>query len=245
MKWFNVDYEKEKQQCKLNHTYGLVSAGLEKYIKENYVETPDNAEPASETMRAETQSQKFLRANGNVKDTSARPPKLFGSPAGKSVSAAGSNACAPAQAKKTADFSEMICDYAEPYADFSSEHESKLQERLKHVSDTFSEYLMYMIREKHMNNAEVWKRAIVDKKVFSKIKNNPDYHPNKLTALCLCVGARLNIDEARDLLARAGYTFSPCDLTDIIFSYFIENEIYDMIELDIQLEEHGLPCIIA
>ena len=87
--------------------------------------------------------------------------------------------------------------------------------------------------------------AIVDKKIFSKIKNNPDYHPKKMTALCLCIGAKLNLDESKDLLARAGYALSPCDKTDIIFSYFIENKIYDMIELDIQLEEHGLPCIIS
>ena len=104
---------------------------------------------------------------------------------------------------------------------------------------------MYLIQERKMENAEVWKRAIVDKKIFSKIKNNVNYRPNKLTALCLCVGAKLNLDETRDLLARAGYALSPCDKTDIIFSYFIENEIYDMIELDIQLEEHGLPCIIS
>ena len=96
-----------------------------------------------------------------------------------------------------------------------------------------------------MKNAEVYKRAIVDKKIFSKIKNNPDYHTQKRTALCLCVGAKLNLDETKDLLARAGYALSPCDKTDIIFSYFIENGIYDMIELDIQLEEHGLPCIIS
>ena len=127
---------------------------------------------------------------------------------------------------------------------FAQEHEDKLQERLRHVEDTFSEYLLYLIRERHMENADVWKRAIVDKKVFSKIKNNPEYHPQKLTALCLCVGAQLNLDETRDLLARAGYALSPCDKTDIIFSYFIENEIYDMIELDIQLEAFGLPCII-
>ncbi|MBO4838690.1 MAG: macro domain-containing protein [Lachnospiraceae bacterium] len=132
----------------------------------------------------------------------------------------------------------------EEVLDFASEHESKLQERIRHMSDTFSEYLLYLIKEKGMDNAAVYKRAIVDKKVFSKIKNNPDYHPQKLTALCLCVGACLNLDETRDLLARAGYALSPSDKTDIIFAYFIENEIYDMIELDIQLEEHGLPCII-
>ena len=134
---------------------------------------------------------------------------------------------------------------AEECLDFADGHESKLNERIKHLSDTFSEYLLYLIREKKMENAEVYKRAIVDKKIFSKIKNNPDYHPQKLTALCLCVGAKLNLDETKDLLARAGYALSPCDKTDIIFSYFIENEIYDMIELDIQLEEHGLSCIIS
>lgn len=131
------------------------------------------------------------------------------------------------------------------FLDFEGLHEGKLEERMKHISDTFSQYLLYLIQNKHMENADVYKRAIVDKKVFSKIKNNPDYHPQKLTALCLCVGARLNLDESRDLLARAGYALSPCDKTDIIFSYFIENEIYDMIELDIQLEEHGQPCIIS
>ena len=121
----------------------------------------------------------------------------------------------------------------------------KLTQRMKHMADTFPQYLMYLISEKGMENSEVYKRAIVDKKVFSKIKNNPEYHPQKLTALCLCIGAKLNLDESKDLLSRAGYALSPCDKTDIIFSYFIEHEIYDMIELDIQLEEHGLPCIIV
>ncbi len=123
--------------------------------------------------------------------------------------------------------------------------QSKLDERMKHLTDTFSEYLMFLIRSKGKSAVDVYTKAIVDKKVFSKIKNNPDHHPTKLTAMCLCIGAELNMDETRDLLARAGYALSPCDKTDVIFSYFIENGIYDMIELDIQLEEHGLKCIIA
>lgn len=127
---------------------------------------------------------------------------------------------------------------------FTQLHESKLEERMKHLTDSFSEYLLYLIEEKGMTNADVYKRALVDKKTFSKIKNHTDYHPQKMTAMCLCMGAKLNLDETRDLLARAGYALSPCDKTDIIFSYFIENQIYDMIELDIQLEEHGLSCLI-
>lgn len=132
----------------------------------------------------------------------------------------------------------------ENVSSFLEDHESKLEERMKHMSDTFQEYLMYLISEKKLKNADVYKRAIVTKQVFSKIKTNPQYHPDKSTAMRLCIGARLNIDETKDLLARAGYALSPCDKRDIIFSFFIEHEVFDMIEIDIALEEHGLPCFI-
>lgn len=125
------------------------------------------------------------------------------------------------------------------------QRQNALHERMRHLADTYQQYLLYLIEKKGMTNAEVYKRALVDKKVFAKIKANPEYHPKKITALCLCVGAKLNLDETRDLLARAGYALSPCDKTDVIFSFFIENRIYDMIEIDIQLEEHGLPCIVC
>lgn len=132
----------------------------------------------------------------------------------------------------------------EAYYDFLEEQELALQERMKHIADTFQEYLLYLIARKGLSNAEVYKRAIVTKQVFSKIKLNPDYHPDKSTAMRLCMGAKLNLDETKDLLARAGYALSPCDKRDIIFSFFIEREVYDMIELDIVLEEHNLPCFI-
>ena len=153
---------------------------------------------------------------------------------------------AAAQKESSLDaFGNSIYAEQTAYNNFIEEHESKLAELIRHRADTFSEYLLYLIKEKGLTNTEVYKNAIVDKKTFSKIKNNADYHPQKLTALCLCIGAKLNLDESKDLLTRAGYALSPCDKTDIIFSFFIENEIYDMIELDIQLEEHGLPCIIT
>lgn len=129
--------------------------------------------------------------------------------------------------------------------DFLVESESAIAERMKHLSDTFQEYLLYLIERKGLTNADVYKRAIMTKQLFSKIKKNPDYHPDKDTALKLCVGAKLNLDETRDLLARAGYALSPCDKKDIIFTYFIEHGMYDMIDIDIVLEEFGLPCFIA
>ena len=130
------------------------------------------------------------------------------------------------------------------YSDFLEENESALNERMLHMSDTFQQYLMYLINLKGMTNADVYKRAIITKQLFSKIKLNENYHPDKATAMRLCVGAKLNLDETKDLLARAGYALSPCDKRDIIFSFFIEHEVFDMIEIDIALEEHGLPCFI-
>lgn len=128
--------------------------------------------------------------------------------------------------------------------DYEDRLKRELDERMKHLSDTFTEYLLYLIEQQGMTNAEVWNRACIDKKVFSKIKNNVNYHPQKRTALQLCVGAKLNLDNTKDLLARAGYALSPSDIQDVIFSYFIEKEIFDILEIDIMLEEYGLPCII-
>lgn len=136
-------------------------------------------------------------------------------------------------------------DNDESYEEFIEEKESAIEERMKHISDTFAQYLFYLIEQKKLTNVDVYKRAIIDKRQFSKIKNNIDYHPDKGTALRLCVGAMLNLDETKDLLARAGYALSPCDKRDIIFSYFIERKIYDVMEIDITLEEYGLPCFIA
>ncbi len=130
------------------------------------------------------------------------------------------------------------------YDDFLKEKDGALERRMQHLSDTFQQYLFYLIEEKGISNVDVYKKAIITKRTFSKIKLNPDYHPDKSTAMRLCVGAQLNLDETKDLLARAGYALSPCDKRDIIFSYFIENKYYDMIEIDIALEEHGLPCFI-
>ena len=130
-------------------------------------------------------------------------------------------------------------------ADALEVDESALKERIKHTSDTFQEYLFYLIKLKGLSNPEVYNGSLITKQTFSKIKNNPDYHPDKATAMRLCVGTRLSLDETKDLLARAGYALSPCDKRDIIFQFYLENEVYDIYAIDISLEENGLPCFIV
>ncbi len=217
---------------------------LEAYIDRNYVEEKREEEYGDVYVG----SVPFGSGYDAPRAAGAKPDKRRSKPASKKSFFGMAPMLSPmlpaAKESIPSDEARDFCDAEEASFDVESDV-SKLDERMKHLSDTFSQYLMFLIEEKGLKNADVYKRAIVDKKIFSKIKNNPDHHPQKLTALCLCIGARLNLDESKDLLARAGYALSPCDKTDIIFSYFIENEIYDMIELDIQLEEHGLPCIIS
>lgn len=151
----------------------------------------------------------------------------------------------PKAEKSSAQIADCQMMDTAAYEEFLEESESALNERIRHMGDSFQQYLMYLIERKGLTNAEVYKRAFVTKQLFSKIKLNPDYHPDKATAMRLCVGAGLNLDETKDLLARAGYALSPCDKRDIIFSYFIEREVFDMIEIDIVLENYDLPCFIV
>lgn len=227
-----------------------ISSNLQSYIDQNYVEEKkkEEYEYGTRLMR----SASLAMAPGQKREEKRRPSDLFGKILGSQKnSRKGMDEASEMSAKMSAPMPEPMiakpvyeADEALETVDFSL-HEDKLKERIAHLTDTFSQYLLYLIQEKGLENAQVYKDAIVDKKTFSKIKNHPDYHPQKQTALCLCIGARLNMDETKDLLSRAGYALSPCDKRDIIFSYFIENQIYDMIELDIQLEEHGLECIIT
>ena len=220
---------------------------LEAYIDLNYVQLKREEEYGDGWFAASVAREEAAKPEKLEKPSRklfGRADKLFTRPRRPSAQA---EMAAEPEEKSYASETNLFAS-SSSFADNDAaieEMERKLAERMAHMSDTFPQYLLYLIAEKGMGNAEVYKRAIVDKKVFSKIKNNPDYHPQKLTALCLCIGAKLSMDETKDLLARAGYALSPCDKTDIIFSYFIEHEIYDMIELDIQLEEHGLPCIIT
>lgn len=137
---------------------------------------------------------------------------------------------------------------AEQKLDFDDDYlgidEDALDERVKHVTDTFSEYLLYLIKIKGLKHVDVYTDALVTKQTFHKIKKNPHYAPKKDTVLRLCIGAKLSLDESKDLLARAGYAFSPCDVQDIIFKFYIENEAYSMVSIAISLEDHGLPCYI-
>ena len=118
-----------------------------------------------------------------------------------------------------------------------------LDDVMKNLSETWSESLLRMITEKGYEDTEVYKRANVDRKLFSKIRSNKDYKPKKTTAVAFALALRLNLDETKDFIARAGYAFSPSSKFDLIIEYFIENEVYDFMTINIALFEHEEPLI--
>lgn len=113
-----------------------------------------------------------------------------------------------------------------------------LRERLRKRDKSFAHKLFDWIDERGMTDVECYKKANVDKKTFSKIKCNPDtYRPSKQTAVAFAIALQLNLEETQDLLASAGLTLSRSFVFDEIIRYFIQEEVYDIFEINEALFE--------
>ena len=109
---------------------------------------------------------------------------------------------------------------------------SGLDEALAHLDTGFSETLLKLIDRSGKKDAEVYKKANVDRKLFSKIRNNPDYKPSKPTAVAFAIALELSLPETRDLIARAGYALSASSKFDVIIEYFIMQRDYDIFKIN-------------
>lgn len=136
----------------------------------------------------------------------------------------------PLSDRQTNASSEAVCEQASMSL-LDALRDRSLADLLDRKSETFSEMLLRLIDEKGMTDVEVYKRANIDRKLFSKIRKK-DYVPKKATVFALIIGLRLNMDEARDLLSRAGFAFSESLRFDIIIEYFIEHNRYDIYEIN-------------
>ncbi len=107
-----------------------------------------------------------------------------------------------------------------------------LNDRLRHLDAGFSETLLTRIDRSGKKDSEIYKRANVDRKLFSKIRSNPDYRPSKPTALAFAIALELDLNETRDLIARAGYALSRSSKFDVIIEYFISQRNYNIYEIN-------------
>ena len=121
--------------------------------------------------------------------------------------------------------------------------QGSLEDVMNNIGETFQQRLLRMIDEREYTDAQVYKKALLDRKLFSKIRCKEDYNPSKKTVLALALALELNLDETIDLLARAGYALSPSSKSDLLVEYCILKEKYDLIDVNALLFHYGLPTL--
>ena len=217
-----------------------IFAGVDRFIDENYVEEKieeeygeaimedkmempsfDACEEESADFHSERRSRKERLRNERLRNerrglfATVRNAKMVEPPAAMSMS----EACAAPK--------------------------RSLDDVVKNIGETWQESLLRLITEKGYSDTEVYKRANVDRKLFSKIRSNKNYQPKKNTAVAFALALRLNLDETRDFLRRAGYAFSPSSIFDLIIEYSIDHGIYDLMLINGALFDHDQPQLGA
>lgn len=119
-----------------------------------------------------------------------------------------------------------------------------LEDMLKQTDAGFTETLLKLIDESGKKDSDIYKKALLSKQHFSKIRNNPNYKPTKPTAISLALALELNLEETKDLIGRAGYALTNSSKFDLIICYAIEHGKYNLVEINCMLFEHD-QCLLG
>jgi len=118
-----------------------------------------------------------------------------------------------------------------------------IKDKFGKLDSPFAEYLWKLIDEKNMTDVEVYKRAHLDRRIFSKIRNEKNYMPSKRTILAIAIALELDFTETNTLLNRAGYHLSKSIEEDVVIGYFFENRIYDLFLINEVLDHYGFKTL--
>ena len=143
-------------------------------------------------------------------------------------------------------FEEPQIFYSDPHAakQFEEQNLKRAEERLRlAVEQSFSTALMQLIEAKGKDHVETYKRANIDRKLFSKIRSQHEYIPGKKTIIALALALELSLDETQELLKKAGFTLSRSILFDVIIEYFITQGKYDIFEINGVLLTYKQPIL--
>ena len=141
------------------------------------------------------------------------------------------------------DESDNQIIYADAAPAFMDVSGKSLDEVLGSSEDTFQQRLFKLIDESGMDDVSVYKKANIDRKVFSRIRCKEDYKPKKKTAVAFAIALELDMPTMLDLLSRAEIAFSPSNKFDLIITYFITNKVYDIFEINAALFKYGQPIL--
>ena len=242
--------------------YGMPYSASISDVEEDRRHRPQAFRPASDTDQQETEWMQENALSERSPDEDTHPRLYSGGFANVPASPAGDKEKASRrklfrwkedkreQAEKTAA-PRPAPSVAAPKTSWESvfgkpqmaEHKKSLEDVLARPGETFQQMLLRKMAEKNMTGPEVYKKANLDKKLFSKIRTNPAYTPKKQTAVALAIALRLNLDETVDLIGRAGLALSPSNTFDLIITFCIENKRYDVDEVNSVLFEYDQPLL--
>ncbi len=122
---------------------------------------------------------------------------------------------------------------------------ASLEDMLKQADAGFTETLLKLIDQTGKKDSEIYKKALLTKQHFSKIRNNPHYKPTKPTAIALALALELDLEATKDLIGRAGYALTNSSTFDLIIQYHIENRKFNVVEINVVLYEFDQPLLGA
>lgn len=193
------------------------------YIDDNYVEATERSvygpEPDARARQIRSRMEWGIQEETALYEEEARENRRFVPP----------TAAAPMQ--------RPAPQYHKMQAGIASVSLS-LEEMLKQADVGFTEKLLQLIDKSGKKDSQVYKKALLSKQHFSKIRNNPDYKPTKATAIALALALELDLNAAKDLIGRAGYALTNSSKFDLIVRYFIEQRNYNIVEINCVLFEY-------